>query len=117
MTAYTLMLSQTVPNNAPNGQPAVPVSVIGGPTRATFTFSLSAVSEYPAEAVVLATQPGFTYPNQQVIYDPILVMTISPGVVRVSEDLAFGAPYNSFAAELLMIERGQTVSASVTMAV
>lgn len=118
MTVYTLMSGVTVPVNAPNGVAPSPVSVPGAPTKARFLLSLSGTATAYAQATVTATQPGYTNSTQQVIYDPILVLTIPPGAPNsISQELRFGAPYNSFSAQLNDIARGQQTSATLTMTV
>ncbi len=117
MTTYTLMSAQSVPNNAPGGVPPVPVPVLIAATRARFILSVSGSVRPYALVTILAAPPGFTYPNQQVAYDPILVMVVGPGSVgRMStEDLGLGATYYSYAAILNGISNG--ARATVTMEV
>lgn len=117
MTTYALMSAQTVPNNDAAGSAPVPVSVPGAPTRAKFTFSLSKPATTFTQATVLASVPGFTYPTQQIIYDPLLVLELSAGQQSVSQDFRFGAAYNSFEATLNSIAAGNLYSASLTMEV
>jgi hypothetical protein len=116
MTVYSLMSAAKVPVNAPDGVQPTPVAVLGNPTRAHFDFSLSGPIGY-AQATVLASQPGaYNAPYEQVTYWPLAVLTIPPGGRRAGIDLALGAPYDSFAAELNAIPSGGA-SASLTMTV
>lgn len=111
------MSGQTVPNNDPSGVAPTPVPVSGAPTRARLTLSLSAPATAFTEATVYATRPGYTNVSQQVIYDPLLVMSLQAGQQSIAQDLRFGAPYNSFEAVLNSIGRGNTVAATLTMVV
>jgi hypothetical protein len=118
-TTYTLMAGQTVPNNAPDGIGVpTPVSVLGTPTRARFTFSLSGPATAYAEATVSATVPGYTNVIEQVIYPTLLVMAIEKGSPNtISQEIRLGAPYSSYAAALNLIAPGNQAGATLTMTV
>lgn len=119
MTVFTLMTAQRTPVNAANGVYPTPVAVPGAPTRGSFTLTLSAPPTDYVEATVLASTPGvYNTPWEQRIYQPIAVMQLQSGqAATITQDLRFGAAYDSFAAQLQAIGPHQAGAASLTLTV
>lgn len=113
------MTAQRTPVNATNGVYPTPVAVPGAPTRGRFVLTLSSPPTDYVEATVLASTPGvYNTPWEQRIYQPIKVMQLQPGqAATITEELRFGAAYDSFAAQLQAIGAHQLGTASLTMTV